>query len=495
MFKLAYLTGFANIIRAVSPVSGTKGFPIDGKVLIYFTFDMVPDTINTSTILLLDEGSNKVSCQVSYDKKVATIVSQSSLDFGARYQVLIKGGSGGVKTITGKILGSDYVSNFEASTDSPLETVVMVFPPDKSVVRAPAIFSWGSVPGADAYEFQISKESKFGSVSFSSNVVGEGITPDFVFEHDTIYYWRVMAFGGQGAGRWSEPWQFRFSVFSEEEEARQGVIDGPVTTFFDIVSVTPSPDSLFADENSLITVKFNNGVIDYTTDISVCVENMTGVGEPTQVSGEIAGQGDTIQFIPDSPLLQNAIYTIVVGKSTSSIEGVSLDDDVSWSFSTVFSPYYSNINNVRARIGMFLGDISDLEIAREILAVSLWANQIAAKPYGSINDDYLGETQSKTTNEIFYRNYTEFETCVRLLNRKITDHIQFHGQRRKIGDLEIKSSGSMVPDLNIALKRLELLRNRSEMYLTMGKHTYSLPKPAIKGDRNYPYPFNKRNSF
>lgn len=493
---MAYMSGFVNIIRGSSPAAGATEVPVDGEVRILFTFDMVPDTINTSNILILDESTEKVPATLSYSNRTAFLKPIENLMIGHRYQVLIKGGTNGIKSVLDDTLSTDYIFSFETSKATPVGQVQLVFPADRSVVRASANFSWEAVPGADAYEFEISTESKFGSVSFSTNVVETSIVPNFTFEHDTNYFWRVMAFNAEDNGLWSDVWQFRYTALSAEEEDEQGNIPGEEIAVFDFVEVSPRPDSLFVPVDAEIKAKFNQSVDPETANnLLVFFEDVDGVGEPTNVLGTVDCQDDTLKFVPEAPLAENGIYTVELYKEVASVDGLELPDDTTWTFATVFNPYYSSVRAVRAEIGSFLESIPDLDIAREILSVSKWADQIAARPYGEINDDYLGETQSKTTNCIFYQNYTKFETCIRLLNRAMTEHMEYHGKQMEIGDLKVKSSGSMTPDSNIVLKRLETLRNKAETYLTMGRQTYSLPTSAIKGNTNYPYSLNKRNSF
>jgi len=251
------------------------------------------------------------------------------------------------------------------------------------------------------------------------------------------------------------------------------------------------------DPETTIKIKFNRPVDPESiqNNIAVFFEDVDGIGEPINVFGDTICEDNIVEFTPDPAFTENGIYTVEVYKGITSVEGDKLPDDISWTFATTFTPYYSSIRAVKAEIGTFLDQIPDLDIAREILAVSRWADQIAARPYGSVNDDYLGETQSKSTNNIFYQNYVRFETSIRLLNRVMTEHMQYHGRQMQIGDLKVKSSGSMTPDSNIILKRLETLRNRAETYLTMGRQTYALPKSAIKGNTQYPYSLNTRNSF
>lgn len=499
---MAYMSGLVNIIRSLYPRSGAENVPTDTEVKISFTFDMVPNTINTSNILILNESTEKVAATLTYSDRIAILKPEDNLDAGKRYQVLIKGGEDGIRTVLGDTMSSDYLFGFTTDKTTPVDQVVLVGPDDQSVARGPVIFTWKEVEQVDAseifYQFQLSTEAKFGSTSLNvEDIADTEIEPSFDFEHDTIYYWRVRAYNKNNKGLWSSPWQFRYTILSAEEEADQGIIRDTETDVFDFAEVFPKPDSMSIDPETTIRIKFNRPVDPESiqNNIAVFFEDVDGIGEPINVFGDTICEDNIVEFTPDPAFTENGIYTVEVYKGITSVEGDKLPDDISWTFATTFTPYYSSIRAVKAEIGTFLDQIPDLDIAREILAVSRWADQIAARPYGSVNDDYLGETQSKSTNNIFYQNYVKFETSIRLLNRAMTEHMQYHGRQMEIGDLKVKFSGSMTPDSNIVLKRLETLRNRAETYLTMGRQTYALPKSAIKGNTQYPYSLNTRNSF
>lgn len=507
---MAYMPGFANIISGTYPNLGDTKVPLDTEIRIVFIFDMIPDTVNTSNIVILNEKTERIPISLTYKDRVAVIKPDNNLDPGERYQVLIRGGVNGIKTVLEGTMSSDYIFDFITDVVTPVDQVILVHPDNRSIFKGIPKFVWREVPKVDDldiyYEIEISTESKFGSVSFcTDSIVDTEIEPDFNFEHDTNYFWRVRAYNEKTKGLWSNPWQFRYVTTINGDSDGQQDNNGSTpyedfATEFDIIDVYPKPDSLSVDPNTTIKIKFNQPVdLDSVSDnIAVFFEDVDGIGEPTNVFGQVyysLEEENSIEFVPESGLSENGIYTVEIYSGITSISGQQLPDDTTWTFATVFVPYYSSVRAVRAEIGTFLETVPDLDIAREILAVSRWADQIAARPYGEINDDYLGETQSKTTNAIFYQNYTKFETCVRLLNRLITDHMQYHGKLMEIGDLKVKSSGSMTPDSNIVLKRLETLRNRAETYLTMGRQTYALPSSGIKGDKKYPYPLNKRNSF
>jgi hypothetical protein len=519
---VAYLNSLGNIIRSVSPANGTSDVSVDTSIVVTFTFDMEKDSLG-SNIVLLDESSNRIPTVVTYDTpegtpsaKVATVKPLVRLDPSTRYKVIINGGTRGINSMTGTMLGTDWNMNFVTAAVAPPDKAYLVSPADRSVLTGLAEFSWNSVAGISEYEFQISVENTFGTTLYSSIVTGTSVIPDVALNHDSIYYWRVRAISNSTnplTGPWSDLRQFRYVVSAPfgipgTTPTTPNVPSVPV----DILEVIPGPEELFVPNLTSITVKFTDNIDESTVipqNFIVKVDYLEGLGEPTTAIGYYEVIDNVVQFhfgnLPDAatPISsitevtydKNTVITVELRKEISSISGSQLSDDVTWIFATPFSPYYSKISEVRQVTGDVALMATDLEIAKLIHRVSLWADQIAAQPYGSINSEYLGEIQSQTYNNIFFHDYVKYETALRLLHTKTLENTKRQAGTRQIGDLLIKDPMNLSSDYRMMIERLEALRNRAQFYLTMGRNTYPLPKSAVKGEKLYPYPLNKRNSF
>jgi hypothetical protein len=500
---MAYIGSIGSIIGKTAPINGTSNVPVDGVITITFVYDMVLDTVNNSTIVLLDDGSNKISAQVTYQNKVATLTPDANLEPQTRYQVVIKGGLAGVKSVTNSTLLTDYNFNYETANVIPPGQVILLSPVDRSVFSGYVGFTWTLIPEFSMYELQISQESKFGSLIFSSDVTGNSITPDVNFDHEQIYHWRVRAISDSATpvtGPWSDTWQFRYNLAAP---VSPGIPATPTETpVFDVGTIVPGPEEYFVSGLGSISVQFTDTVDPLTVNSNTFIVKADYIdlaGEPVRVDGYFEIDDTLVQFFfnpSNSPFNTNTIFTIELRKEITSVNEGHLADDIMWTFATTFTPYYSKVIDVRNELRGLIDDVSDLEIMRMIHSVSQWADQIAALPYGEVNEDYIGETQQETTNAIFYHNYTRFESAFRILNQKtILRSSMKQGGMRQIGDLIVKDPLYLSPDYKIALQRLESLRNTAKMYLTMGRDTFPLPKSAIKGERLFPYPLNKRNSF
>jgi hypothetical protein len=490
--QVPYFGGLSSIVQQTEPVNGAENVARDTEIKILFTLDMIPETISASTIVLLDDSATRVPVQVYYSQKMATIKPDSQLNPGTRYQLIIKGGQTGVKSLTNSVLGADYSINFTASVDQVLGKVQMVAPSNLSLVGVVPTFSWQSVDGAIAYEFEISKENKFASLVFQSEVAVSFLIPDVVLENDQIYYWRVRAVDAVSSGPWSEPWQFRFNAYLGESPAFIAV-----SSVFDVVRVLPAPESIANAVGSTIQVVFNQEISKASLTLGVVdikVESMDGVGEPVAVVGTVSSENSVLTFTPSSSLAQNSTYRITISKEITSSAGIALDDDITWIFSTVFSPYYSSVSRIRDDLGGFVSDVNDITIAKTIYNVSLWADQITAYEYGTTNSDYLGDIQSETTNKIFFHEYARYETDLRILSRRMAEHMGQHGMSRQLGDLIVKQPGSMSEDLTATISYLQGERDKYKRYLTIGDgtYTYTFPASIVMGSNANPYPLNSR---
>lgn len=483
---MAYIMG--SMISSVMPANGSSDVALDVHPTVTFLLDMDPETITPATIVLLDEASNKVEAQVTYADRIATIIPVDDLTPSSRYQIIIKGGMNGVKNLSGSILLSDFSSNFETTSKDMLQPPLLLTPTNDSRISSSQQFTWSAIDGATSYRIVIAEDYRLGTVIFDTIVSTTSIVPDVDFAHNKIYYWRVMALSETSAGKWSQDFSFRYLIVQEGTQVHK----------FDIVSILPAPDKLAVNGDSIIQAIFTLTVDPDTVDDStfvVTAETVSDVGEPEEVAGTISIDKNTIEFTPQSPLLENRQYTITISRSVSSTSKIPLDDDMRWSFCTKFSPYYSSVAAVRNTAGTFIDAIPDPDIARTIHDVSLWADHIAARPYGSRNTDFPGKYRQQTDNKRFYHDYVRYESALRVVTRAIGEHAPNHGETRQIGDLTIKHAGSMAPDINMVIKKLERARDKAEHYLKFGEGTSPLPTVAVKGQKAYPYPLSPRNSF
>jgi hypothetical protein len=519
---MAYMNSWSNIVGPIYPKNGTSDVAVDIVISVTFIVDMIEDSVQPSGIVLFDESNTKIPVDVVYLNKVATVTPRVALDPGTRYKLLVCSGASGVRTVAGQILGTDYNINFTTANAVPPGKVTLLAPVDRSIFNGLTEFRWQLVPSITNYEIQISNESTFGSLLYSSAITGDSVIPDIDFEHDETYYWRVRAVSNSTTpltGSWSDTWQFRYLL------SAQGAVSPPGSTpatLLDVISVIPGAEAMFVSDLTSITVEFSADIDPLTVNENtfiVEVDYLDGAGEPKMATGQFDvignvvvfnfGQQSTTPTTPSTPVVttpiigvggelsvtRNTMIMVNLTRGIKTTDGSPLIDDIQWMFSTVLTPYYSRISDIRDELRTATASVTDFQIAKQILRVSQWADQIAALPYGSQNEDYLGETQQETNNCIFFHNYVRYETALRILHDQTLERMQIQGGMKQIGDLIIKDGIYISPDYIQTVKRIEELRNKYQHYLTLGKNTYPLPRSVVKGETNYPYPLTKRNSF
>ena len=96
--------------------------------------------------------------------------------------------------------------------DIPVYSPQLIAPPNGAEGQStmPEL-QWMAVSKADAYEVEVASDESFATLIFSrigitvTSVTASGL------ENRSLYYWRVRALNGAGAGPWSEVWTFQTS--------------------------------------------------------------------------------------------------------------------------------------------------------------------------------------------------------------------------------------------------------------------------------------------
>ena len=101
-------------IVSVVPAEGAVSAPVGGNVEVVFSEDMNPATISTSTVLLTAPGGVAVAAAVSYDAATrrAVLDPDAPLAYGTAYTARVRGGSTGVRDVSGNALQADKTWSF-----------------------------------------------------------------------------------------------------------------------------------------------------------------------------------------------------------------------------------------------------------------------------------------------------------------------------------------------------------------------------------------------
>lgn len=497
---MAYLDG--KLIRSIHPSNGSIDVDLNTPIKILFSTYMNTDTIHEGTIRLLDDNATIVPITVQMDqedpKRLAIATPQSSLNPSTRYQVIVGGGENGVRTVDlrgdgGNVLYRDYNWNFTTGKNLPLEKPVLISPSNQSYVDIQNLsFIWSPVEGAAKYEIEISGNKDFSTLIFNEQAIHfTNYVPDTTIKDNISLpghlYWRIRGIDeANNPGSWSQVYQ----VYVSDIEKEQISYEDNDFAILEVVSTFPSVGSAEVDENiEFICIEFNSEINpDSVTEDNFYVrcKKVDGIESFKKIGGTTEVANKKIIFSPEE-ILSGHEYEVLLGDSIETTSAVPLGESYVFNFVTRLSPYYSLVEILRDEQGKYIESFSDIEISKIIYRVSKWADQIANKPYGEVNDHLYGENQSSTTNEIFYHEYVKYESQIRLLMRKTMEHALERGSQKSIGDLSIQKSGSMVPDINVVIKRLEMLRDQAEKQLTSGSGTKASPASAVLGSQGDPY--------
>lgn len=485
---MAYLNNMLPRIESTIPVDGAEEVELTSPISIVFNTYMNPDTITSDNIYLEIDGITynvpQVQIAVEYDgtSKTATITPANPLQPGTTYRIIV---TKNVKSTIGTSPSSEINDiTFKTTTKGYLPAPKLVSPSNSSLISdSNPTLVWEMVDGATRYHVQISSDKNFNiilweSQDVSNTSIATGTELEVGDDVARFYYWRVRAYDIDDAGEWSLTWVFNNATYSQERVASE-------YHSLEIISVKPNVDAaLVSVSDTTISVQFSDTVDNNTVNASTFYVTYKPVdGDPTISSGTLTGDitviDDTIMLTPSASLITNMEYTVVIRNSIKSNSGLSLEEDTMWTFTSAMNPLYAGAEIIRTDIGKFIENVTDNDIYKIILDVSRWANLISSAPYGSTIDYFSGQK-----NDMYFRNYTRYETELRLLNRRILEIADQQGKKVRLGELEIQNDTSLVPDINIALKPTQVKTKEFEQLLRGSPK--ARPRSVQQGGE-YPY--------
>jgi N-acetylneuraminic acid mutarotase len=135
-----YVTRIADntppVVVSVFPASGAIDVSVNTSVVVTFSEEMEPTTINTGTIILRDGSGNLVPASVTHDNDVlnAYLSPTRVLISSTTYEVTV---TEGVKDVVGNSLAAPFVSYFATAIDTTPPSVQSVYPSSGSMCASP----------------------------------------------------------------------------------------------------------------------------------------------------------------------------------------------------------------------------------------------------------------------------------------------------------------------------------------------------------------------
>lgn len=474
---MAFLGDNGVQVAEITPMKYAAEVPTTTAISIRFSTDIASNdeqSLAAAIKIRETESGASVPGQFSYSSKVVTFVPSSPLSTNTNYTITIIAGR--LYNAAGDTLLVNYTSSFTtAAAESPIRPTLLE-PADNSISSVVPTFKWTQV--ADSYEIEIAYDESFGSIAVrSSGIVGDTFTPvDLVLNRQ--YYWRVRGSNNGQLGDWSIARTFYYGVHVEQSYVAPTYL---TPTPLSVLSVAPEPgECLVSIDTNTIMAYFSETLEESSAQALIRYKSLED--NPVNVSGiitpTVSVNNNILVMSLAEPLLQNTEYTVTIMSGVAGVSGSKTTEEIKWSFTTTMIPYYTSVELIRLDIGPFIQQFSDNIICKTIYDVSKHADKIAGKPFSS-------ETQAN------FWCYTRYATGYRLLNRAIMDMATTQGENVRLGDFNIRKDGSLVPDINMAMKWVRDEMETCERRLRIDNGV-ARPTSATRSGSASPYPFGQR---
>lgn len=501
-----YNSGF--LVIEIAPANNETNVPINKSITVKFAFDMIEDTVTTSTLLLSKVNGSAVPVSVTYDRKSRTAFVKPSADLekGTQYRLTIIGGDNGISSITGTILTENKLYEFSTTDDVAVST-----PNSVSVIVAngfPTI-SWVQPDQYDAdkaveYKVYVSSSSINpddmpasvvwpASVDALGKIEGTTITVPKQLA-DGTYYAYVYAINGTAKSPWANS-QFLIETATPVPPSNGGSGSGVMfevhATYPQSDAVHITPDSikiLFTDDVDMTTVTTSTvyiikapkpkslTIIDFMTKFAPNQAMPYTIDSPTM--------NNMVSLTVDPTIIENNTeYTVVVRETVKSVSGEPLGEAHVWSFVSTYAPLFGDAERIRDDIKVFLRNVPDKILYRYMYDTSLGALDIASRTISPFDEEDFLAAPPRYMGE-----YVRYQTGYDLVVNAITQELNGVGATRTLGDLTIQPNqniGQITPLLESFKARLK--RWEDELH---GHHNrgYAKPTTAVKGETGAAYP-------
>ena len=515
-----------NLIQSVSPARYQNSVATNSSIQVGFLRDMDRSTFSQSTIALEIVGTvSRIPITFSYSNRTLTITPSVNLSPNTSYKLTLVGDVNpsldisttnitGIRDIAGNGMIGEWTTIFTTGSTGTPGQVVVTSPTDESAILTQPTLQWNAVPGASAYQVQVSKDNTFENIYWptptsSWDDTQTSIQPDLPFAIDQEYWWRVRALapGASGTsvpGPWSEVNNFYYgdptSGTVTPDDAPLGVIP-PTSTLVKIVSASPAPrtDNIqpsnfpteikvvisgpfdssqfgpgtnnFWVEGEPIDGEFEGGDFKpiFTPSLNGSQFGAGGITVPAPVdayqqiivSGQMAAQPvvtdngngtSTITLpVPGGYLQDNNIYTVHFNMA-------ELGSPVRWEFTTRWFPAFASARAVRRIVNHFLPELTDEEIWANIRKNSLNAIFLQVYPPTQVDGEswiYNPPISFNVNNPPFFvREYVRLQTSLDFLRDLL--HQAIRGGKTQLGDFSVdQESAATRGMLELAVERVE----------------------------------------
>lgn len=232
-----------------------------------------------------------------------------------------------------------------------------------------------------------------------------------------------------------------------------------------------------------VTITFNSPV-DITTVIpgttlDVVIEPSVGLSTDTQYPGEDAygespitvsvSQNVLTVWVASGILAQNNLIALTLDKDIADINGLKLEEDYDFYFTTRYDPLYCSLRRLRLNAGQYMTTIPDDALNLAIHMASLEADQ---------------RTWNKANLEDNFYHFVRSEwTCCRAAQIVLSNTVGGPGRpkSKKLGDLEVEFD-TTTQNVMVPLERIQQCLDKWDRELMAGGREVQKPMYGVKGE-------------
>lgn len=416
-------------------------------------------------VVLTDDVTNEVIDTefVSYTASNRRVLLQPAQDLlrNRQYRVLVKSG---ILSTDGRRSIDEYHWEFLTAT-TEVGQATLLEPAHESILSVFPTLSWLAAPGTGTvyYLVQIDDRPDFGSVNWSTTTTASSVTPAGSFDSNETYYWRVLAFTTTASGAWTEPRAFYFGSVNvahptSDQTWQESDVFGVASLGFDDLSSNLSafPSNLSITFTSAPASTFGSYVSITKKAIRPRNDSVSTYAEAA-VTGSWTQSGNTLTFTPGEAITANTRYTIRIQREMVNTNDLELGEDLQYTFTGPYSPYYCDLLTIRARLLSGQLRLPDDLINYYIYMASLEAN---ARYYGAAQmsigwGDGLTESLVRDQTPLVsfgVGKWVEAVVVFRLLMALLIENVPNIGLSRQLGDFKESLSDDFRKGIEAAQK-------------------------------------------
>lgn len=443
-----------NIVKSITPKNNAKDISTKDSIKIVFTDSMSKDELKKN-IIVQEVNGEIIPTEQAYEGtiKTLTIKPLSLLPFNKKIEVLIKGGSEGIKTVFGDTLMNN-ISNF-FTTEEEQESKAIVAPSDIKVIDNKGFISITfNKANATATSYKITNTNQLNSLNIYPDANEETTTNNRIqvplkFEEGLYYLWMKNIYKEKDSIVESEYTMHQFEINKEEELP-------PLVTNISIVNSYPGQDSLITDI-SKFAVEFSDKVSN--PDLTKCIKinkatesDFSSILFSSYIDVEILEQKENIVIFKakDDSIEKSIKYRITLDKDIQNEAGAKLGLNKHIDFMVYPDKFYTSVKSVRVILGQFNDLFSDLDIMELIADISNATHSRLEK-----SPTYKAEEWEDGKCPYYVSEYVKYKTVYLLVLNNILKQASSQGKDIKLADLSVGEKNMASTELKNLLKLLK----------------------------------------